>query len=299
MSSRATSKRKESRNAHNSSSKRVHQQIEDTSIISTPPIEVSRITVERILSKLSSLELKMDQVNTTLSDLADKVSKLDDQMKNESGDQDLISSAVKRIVKELIKIAIYPTQSQFLSKTEEFLSENYSEFYKRVSRKNWISYYENNIFPQLLDKHRSHRGTLSSRIKDTMFAIFGDDQLPPINSSATLEKISIWKKSQEVCNCYKKLNTHMEKILVKLYGPDKEKRSEVQVAFAMALVEEILNPQKNHLKISEVLMQLKIEKYLNKLRNNSYSFLEEEHNPSGERFFHIFQFGGSFGLFGV
>ncbi|RGB24826.1 hypothetical protein C1646_772555, partial [Rhizophagus diaphanus] len=52
-------------------------------------------------------------------------------MKNESGDQDLISSAVKRIVKELIKIAIYPTQSQFLSKTEEFLSENYSEFYKR------------------------------------------------------------------------------------------------------------------------------------------------------------------------
>ena len=33
----------------------------------------------------------MDQVNTTLSDLADKVSKLDDQMKNESGDQDLIS----------------------------------------------------------------------------------------------------------------------------------------------------------------------------------------------------------------
>ncbi|POG79815.1 hypothetical protein GLOIN_2v1472049 [Rhizophagus irregularis DAOM 181602=DAOM 197198] len=170
MSSKATSssKRKKSRNAHDSSSKSVRQQIEDTSIISTPPIEVSRITVERILSKLSSLELKMDQ------------------------------SAVKRIVKELIKIAIYPTQSQFLSKTEEFLSENYSEFYKRVSRRNWISYYENNIFPQLLDKHRSHRGTLSSRIKDTMFAIFGDDQLPPINSSATLEKISIWKKSQEL-----------------------------------------------------------------------------------------------------
>ncbi|CAB4446636.1 unnamed protein product [Rhizophagus irregularis] len=249
MSSKATSssKRKESRNAHDSS--------------------ISRITVERILSKLSSLELKMDQINTTLSDLADKVSKLDDQMKNESGDQDLVSS--------------------ISTKTEEFLSENYSEFYKRVSRRNWISYYENNIFPQLLDKHRSHRGTLSSRIKDTMFAIFGDDQLPPINSSATPEKISIWKKSQEVRNCYKKLNTHMEKILVKLYGPDKEKRSEVQVAFAMALVEEILNPQKNHLKISEVLMQLKIEKYLNKLRNNSYSFSEEEHSDeeylSGER----------------
>ncbi|GBC28478.1 uncharacterized protein OCT59_000880 [Rhizophagus irregularis] len=88
MSSKATSssKRKKSRNAHDSSSKSVRQQIEDTSIISTPPIEVSRITVERILSKLSSLELKMDQVNTTLSDLADKVSKLDDQMKNESGD---------------------------------------------------------------------------------------------------------------------------------------------------------------------------------------------------------------------
>jgi hypothetical protein len=75
-----------------------------------------------------------------------------------------------------------------------------------------------------------------------MFAIFCDEQLPPINTSITPEKINIWKKSQEVHNCYKKLNTHMEKILVKLYGLDKEKKSEIQVAFAMALVEEILNP---------------------------------------------------------
>jgi oligoendopeptidase F len=54
---------------------------------------------------------------------------------------------VKRIAKELIKVAIYPTQKQFLLKTEEFLSENYPEFYKRVSKKNWVSYYETNIFP--------------------------------------------------------------------------------------------------------------------------------------------------------
>ncbi|RGB42245.1 hypothetical protein C1646_751137 [Rhizophagus diaphanus] len=201
--------------------KRVRQQIvEDTDIFTPPPIEISRITIERILSKLSSLELKMDQTNTTLLNFSDKFSKFDDHLKNKPNDQNLISSAVKCIAKELIKIAIYPTQKQFLAKTEGFLSENYPEFYKRVSKKNWISYYETNIFPHLLEKHRSFRGTLSSRIKDTI--------------------------------------------------------SEVQVAFAMALVEEFLNPKKDLLKIKEDTMQLRIEKYMDKFRNNSYEFSENE-----------------------
>lgn len=95
-----------------------------------------------------------------------------------------------------------------------------------------------------------------------MFAVFGDDQLSPINTSASAEEILEWKNSAAVSNCYKKKNTYIERILKKLYGPDREKRSEVQVAFAMALVEEFLNPKKDLLKIKEDTMQLRIEKYM-------------------------------------
>jgi hypothetical protein len=107
-----------------------------------------------------------------------------------------------------------------------------------------------------------------------MFAVFGDDQLTPINTSASAEDIFKWKNSAEVSNCYRKLNTYMERILKKLYGPDKEKRSEIQVAFAMALVEEILNPKKDLLKIKEDTMQLRIEKYMVSLKNVNYIFIK-------------------------
>ena len=51
---------------------------------------MSRITVERILSKLLSLEFKVDQIDANLSDLSDKLSKVEEHLKNEPNDKDLI-----------------------------------------------------------------------------------------------------------------------------------------------------------------------------------------------------------------
>lgn len=74
-----------------------------------------------------------------------------------------------------------------------------------------------------------------------------------------------WKVSCEVRNCYKKLsiphNIYVERILEKALGP-KHKRHNVQVAFALALIENLLNPKKEDIKIKEDLMQIRIEKYM-------------------------------------
>jgi hypothetical protein len=57
---------------------------------------------------------------------------------------------VKNIVKILLNIEVYPTNEQFRQTTEEFLSENHQDFFKKFKKRDkWISYYESNFYPQV------------------------------------------------------------------------------------------------------------------------------------------------------
>ena len=50
---------------------------------------------------------------------------------------------VKNIVKILLNIEIYSTNEQFRQTTEDYLSENHQDFYKKFKKRDkWISYYE-------------------------------------------------------------------------------------------------------------------------------------------------------------
>ena len=74
-----------------------------------------------------------------------------------------------------------------------------------------------------------------------MFSTFAEDKLPVINTNDSSNKVSAWKNSSVVAECYKKLKTngdyYLNKILDKVYGTDLEKRSEMQVAFTIVLVQ--------------------------------------------------------------
>jgi len=49
---------------------------------------------------------------------------------------------VKNIVKILLNVEIYPTNEQFQQHTEEFLSENHQDFYKKFKKKDkWVAFY--------------------------------------------------------------------------------------------------------------------------------------------------------------
>jgi hypothetical protein len=99
-----------------------------------------------------------------------------------------------------------------------------------------------------------------------MFSTFAEDKLPVINTNDSSNKVSAWKNSSVVAECYEKLKTngdyYLNKILDKVYGTDPEKRSEVQVAFTIVLVHYVLTPKKEHIKIKEEILQRKIRKYL-------------------------------------
>ncbi|CAI2202022.1 12203_t:CDS:1, partial [Funneliformis geosporum] len=50
----------------------------------------------------------------------------------------------------------------------------------------------------MLEKHRSLRGTLTSKIKESVFAVFGENILLPINTKASALENSQWKSSKNV-----------------------------------------------------------------------------------------------------
>ena len=57
---------------------------------------------------------------------------------------------IKNIVKILLNIEIYPTNEQFRQTTEEYLSENHQDFFKKFKKRDkWISYYETIFYPQV------------------------------------------------------------------------------------------------------------------------------------------------------
>ena len=57
---------------------------------------------------------------------------------------------VKNIVKILLNVKIYPTNEQFRQHTEEFLSENHQDFYKKFKKKDKrVAFYESVFYPHV------------------------------------------------------------------------------------------------------------------------------------------------------
>ena len=110
-----------------------------------------------------------------------------------------------------------------------------------------------------MDKHRSLRGTLTSRIKESIFTIFGENILPPINLNASSTEISRWKSTQNVRWCYTNLfepmneNTtisYMARILEKVW-PDSRTPSQTQIAYAISVCQVVLDPNNKHIRITK------------------------------------------------
>ena len=119
-----------------------------------------------------------------------------------------------------------------------------------------------------MEKHRLLRSTLTTKIKDSLFFIFGD-QLESINNKAALEKVLDWKRSDKTKLCYKRLfekiadnseDTYMSWILSKIW-PSGNATYE-QVAYAIAVCQTVLDPICEKIMISENLVKSKIARNL-------------------------------------
>jgi hypothetical protein len=128
-----------------------------------------------------------------------------------------------------------------------------------------------------LSQLRSERGTLTSNIKTAIYYIFEKEQLRHITSNASPSEIQDWKRDPSVRRCYNKLfkkvipgepDTYITKIINKAFKEKKDKKNvpKVKIAYAMGTCEIFLNPDNQHIQISEKIMKPKIIKNLVKFQ---------------------------------
>ena len=114
------------------------------------------------------------------------------------------------------------------------------------------------------------RGTLASRTREAIFGLFGEIDLPPINTNAKPSDISAWKQLPQVSTCYKKLFEKVDsieddspltitRIIKKVLGKN---GSNAQMAFVVVVCINILNPDHGKLKLSTSTMKNRIKHYL-------------------------------------
>jgi hypothetical protein len=123
------------------------------------------------------------------------------------------------------------------------------------------------------------RSGLTTRIKDAMFAVFGESQLDSINTNSPPQEVATWKASSKTRLCYRKLfrsintledsgETHMQKILSKLWPS--EMPSNIKVAYAISVCQIMLSSHYERLIMSEEIVKNRLKK---NLVNNFLIFL--------------------------
>ena len=113
------------------------------------------------------------------------------------------------------------------------------------------------------------RETLALKTRETIFLIFGETNLPLINTNASSSEISRWKQKEEVSNCYKRLFEKIDNkensplVLTRIIGKVLHKNSStVETAFMVVICMGILDPKNGKLKFSSKTMKQKIKYYL-------------------------------------
>ena len=103
---------------------------------------------------------------------------------------------------------------------------------------------------------------MASKVRDTLFSVFGESQLDPINTNFSSSEIFKWKQSPKMIKCYKKLFIcinkneefiYMSRILKKIWS--KADYSDKLIAFAISICQTILNPVNKVIQINEGIMK--------------------------------------------
>ena len=114
-----------------------------------------------------------------------------------------------------------------------------------------------------MKQFRSMRGSLASKVRESLFTFFGEDTLSRITTSASPADISNWKNLDQVKRCYKKLfdkkSIVLAKILEKVFGKNPK---QAHIAFAIAICISILDPSIDQIQLSEESMREKYTYYL-------------------------------------
>lgn len=123
---------------------------------------------------------------------------------------------------------------------------------------------------KLLKQHRSLRSALTTRIKDALFATFGESQLESINNNASPADVLAWKASDKTKACYKKLFlpinsenpevTHISRILLKVWPGSTP--TNIKAAYTITVCQIMLSEHYEKLTMKEKVVKNKLKKNL-------------------------------------
>ena len=111
---------------------------------------------------------------------------------------------------------------------------------------------------------------MATKIRDAIFATFGEVNLPLINSNASPLEITKWKKRPEVFRCFESLFKNMDENgnsplvitrIVERAFLGKE-YSNPEFAYAIAICKTMLNPKHDALQMKETILKSKVKYYL-------------------------------------
>jgi hypothetical protein len=135
---------------------------------------------------------------------------------------------------------------------------------------------------KLITKHRSRRGSIATRVRSTIFSIFGEDNLPPINTKSSPQEIVAWKNSSQVRNVANKLNqsisdneemTWHARILEKSWANSK-KLSEEKIGFTLSICQYLLSPKIETIKIVDETIRKILKKNIVSKNAKNFSLCE-------------------------
>jgi len=248
------------------------QQVRGRQTSSNQEIPASAKLIEKLINQNFKILSKLDILISAQQSIDDRLKKIEGSS-DESSSEDIIKTIIVEIARNLLKVSIYPSQDEFRDEIEKVLKNSFPEFYKKFCQNQFFIFYEKNIYQRLIAKHRSYRGSLTSRIKDALHHIF--PELPSITSNSPPSEIRQWKNNPIVANCHNKLfkkivveepTTFMSKILDRLF-PLKKSAPKIYVAYAISVCEYLLNPSNQQIQVSESAIKFLISKYLQKVLN--------------------------------
>ena len=119
----------------------------------------------------------------------------------------------------------------------------------------------------MLRSHSACRSQVSSKIKESIFAVFGETLLDPINTNATPQAIAAWKSSRKTKLCFKKLfapiendpnDTYFTRILSRAWPTAAS--TNMQLAYIATVCQIMLNEHYEKLTMSDEISKNRLNK---------------------------------------
>ncbi|RHZ89332.1 hypothetical protein Glove_16g107 [Diversispora epigaea] len=210
------------------------------------------------------------------------------------GDYTTEESFIKEFVREItsyfINKYIYPNKKELKKSAGAISAKSYPEYFEHWEDDRWSYYYSKYIHSRLLAKHWSRRGTIATKVQSSFFLTFGKSDLPTINTKSAASEVLSWKKSQKVKDVLRKLNQNIDghknltwytKIMEKIWEKSKKVPKE-KVAFTISIIQYLLSPKVESIKIDDEAIRKRMKKNIKKLEKGETIEFEEKSDEESE-----------------